>query len=59
MVHLRESQILEGHVLQPLDRFLGRKHARLQGFQHFQQFRLIHIVWPPQILSSHKQAPSA
>jgi hypothetical protein len=38
-------------VLEALDSRSRRELPGLYGFQNFQQFRLIHEVWPHEILS--------
>ena len=41
-------------MLQPLEGVCRSELARLHGFQKFQQFKLIHILRPAEILSSHE-----
>jgi hypothetical protein len=54
VVHLCKAEIFEWEMLQALDRAFWGELARFHGFQKFQQFRLIHILWPAEILSSDK-----
>ncbi len=51
VIYLGKTKILKGEMLQALECAFWSELARFHGFQKFQQFRLIHILRPAEILS--------
>ena len=51
MVHLGEAEVFKRQVLEAFDDSGRRELSSPHGFQKFQQFCLIHDVWPLEILS--------
>ena len=51
MIHFGEAEVFEGEMLEALDCRARRDFSGLHGFQNSQKFRLIHEVWPLEILS--------
>jgi len=51
MVDFGEAEVFKWQVLEAFDGRGRRKLSSPHGFQKFQQFCLIHDVWPLEILS--------